>query len=138
MTVHKGEIYAIVGGNGTGKSTALSLITGINKPYRGEVIVKGKKLSRLMGGYSSDIAAMPQDPQSLFVKKTVFLDLYDMLSDSKLTDSEKQEALFRVASLCRITSLLDFHPYDLSGGEQQRAALAKVLLAELKNVGIVK
>ncbi len=130
MTVHKGEIYAIVGGNGTGKSTALSLITGINKPYRGEVLVKGKKLSRLMGGYSSDIAAMPQDPQSLFVKKTVFLDLLDMLSDSKLTDSEKQEALFRVASLCRITSLLDFHPYDLSGGEQQRAALAKVLLAD--------
>ncbi len=132
MSVIKGELYAIVGGNGTGKSTSLSLITGINRPYRGEVIVNGKKLSHSVNINDKGISAMPQNPQSLFVKKTVFLDLLEMLSDKKLKESEKKEKIYHVASLCRITSLLDFHPYDLSGGEQQRAALAKVLLADPK------
>ncbi len=118
LEIKKGEFYAIVGGNGTGKSTLLSLISGINKPYRGKVRIKEK----------SSVGVLPQNPEVLFVKKTVFSDLYDILSDRKESQDEKTEKIKAVASLCAIEELLEMHPYDLSGGEQERAALAKVLL----------
>ncbi|MGN0977994.1 MAG: ABC transporter ATP-binding protein [Faecousia sp.] len=120
--VPAGSLYSIVGGNGAGKSTTLKAICGICKPYRGKVKVFGKpvekyKSSELFGGC---LAMLPQDPRSLFVKKTVREDLSEMCRDA----AGIQEA----AQICQITALLDSHPYDLSGGEQQRAALAKVLL----------
>ena len=63
---------------------------------------------------------LPQDPKSLFVKKTVLEDLQEM--------TQNEQDIRETAEICQITSLLKSHPYDLSGGEQQRAALAKVLL----------
>ncbi|HML38398.1 MAG TPA: ATP-binding cassette domain-containing protein, partial [Bacillota bacterium] len=118
LTVSKGEFFVIVGGNGTGKTTALSLISGIHAPYRGKAKIKGSW------------AALPQNPQSLFVKKTVKEDLLEMLKERKLFREEKERRLRRVVRLCRLQELTDKHPYDLSCGEQQRAALAKVLLLE--------
>ena len=67
---------------------------------------------------------LPQDPKSLFVKKTVREDLAEMTKDEK--------RIAEIAAVCEIESLLGSHPYDLSGGEQQRAALAKVLLTNPK------
>ena len=122
--VPKGSLYAIVGGNGAGKSTTLKAICGICRPYRGKVKVFGKpvekyKSSELFGG---TLAMLPQDPKSLFVKKTVREDLEEMTKDKAL--------IGEIAATCQIEKLLDSHPYDLSGGEQQRAALAKVLLTQ--------
>ena len=122
--VPKGSLYAIVGGNGAGKSTTLKAISGICRPYRGKVKVFGKPVekyrsSELFGG---TLAMLPQDPKSLFVKKTVREDLEEMTDDSQL--------LAQLAATCQIEPFLDSHPYDLSGGEQQRAALAKVLLTQ--------
>lgn len=77
------------------------------------------------------LAMLPQDPQSLFVHKTVKEDLSEMLS-GKLSEAERMARIAQVAETCEITGLLGSHPYDLSGGEQQRAALAKVLLTEPK------
>jgi len=124
--VPAGSLYAIVGGNGAGKSTTLKAICGICKPYRGSVKVFGKpinkyKSSELFGGC---LAMLPQDPKSLFVKKTVREDLEEMTKDKAL--------IGEIAAICQIESLLGSHPYDLSGGEQQRAALAKVLLTQPK------
>ena len=121
-----GSLYAIVGGNGAGKSTTLKAICGICKPYRGSVKVFGKpinkyKSSELFGGC---LAMLPQDPKSLFVKKTVREDLEEMTKNKTLINE--------IAATCQIESLLGSHPYDLSGGEQQRAALAKVLLTQPK------
>lgn len=67
---------------------------------------------------------LPQNPQTLFVKATVREDLLEILPKSE----RKTERLAQVVSLCKLSELLDRHPYDLSGGEQQRAALAKILL----------
>ncbi|MEG2841985.1 MAG: ABC transporter ATP-binding protein, partial [Ruthenibacterium sp.] len=131
LTVSRGETFAVLGGNGTGKSTLLKAICGICKPYRGKIVCDGatlekRKKNQLDGG----IAMLPQDPQSLFVKKTVRDDLAEMLCDSADTAAEKEALLRGIAAECEITHLLHAHPYDLSGGEQQRAALAKVLLSK--------
>lgn len=130
LTVRRGELFALVGGNGTGKTTALSVLSGLRRPYRGKVLLGGKPLQNISNLYSGLLGALPQNPQSLFIKKTVEQDLAEALAETGLTEDEKQEAVWRVAALCRLEPLLQSHPYDLSGGEQQRAALAKVLLRE--------
>ncbi len=120
LEILENELYAIVGGNGAGKTTLLSAIMGANTPYRGKIeIQKDKK-----------IACLPQNPQSLFVKKTVLLDLWEMEEKSKDTKEVKEQKIQNVIRFCELENLLQSHPYDLSGGEQQRAALAKVLLCE--------
>lgn len=126
--VGKGELFAVVGGNGTGKTTALSLIAGLQIPYRGEILLHGKNISKVKHLYQGVLGMLPQNPQSVFVKKTVFLDLMEILSEQNLSKEQKEEKIRKIALLCRVDNLLDRHPYDLSGGEQQRAALAKVLL----------
>ena len=141
LDIKKGEIYAVVGGNGTGKSTAMSLIARIRFPYRGKIYLEGKEI----GKYSDDdlyhgfLGVMPQNPQSLFVKKTVREDLYEVIDGKRERKSEaypiemkKKDAVEGIVSLTRLEGLLDRHPYDLSGGEQQRLALAKVLLLRPK------
>lgn len=128
MSVNKGEIFAMLGGNGAGKTTALSLISGLNKQYRGDVLINGEPVSKIQNLYNGIMGVLPQNPQSVFVKKTVYLDLLDILSQTKLPKEEKEFKIKSISQLCRIEDLLDSHPYDLSGGEQQRAALAKVLL----------
>ena len=117
-----GSLYAILGGNGAGKSTTLKAISSVCRPYRGKVTLFGKPVEKYKSSelFHGCLAMLPQDPKSLFVKKTVREDLAEMTKD-------KQE-IERIAALCQVTELLDSHPYDLSGGEQQRAALAKVLL----------
>ncbi len=128
MTVKKGELYCLVGGNGTGKTTALSLISGINSPQRGDVLIKGKNISRNKDFYNGILGVLPQNPQAVFVKKTVYLDLVDILKERQFSKEEKEEKVHNIALLCRIENVLNSHPFDLSGGEQQRAALAKILL----------
>ena len=117
-----GSVYAIVGGNGAGKSTTLRAVCGICRPYRGKLKIFGKPVEKYKSGelFGGTLAMLPQDPKSLFVKKTVREDLEEMTSDKAL--------IARLAATCQIETFLDSHPYDLSGGEQQRAALAKVLL----------
>ncbi len=130
LQVPEGVLHAIVGGNGTGKSTTLKTISGICKPYRGKVVINGKRLEKYRSGelFQGTLAMLPQDPQSLFARKTVREELEEMLTDKKGQATELEE----MAKLCDITHLLNSHPYDLSGGEQQRAALAKVLLTHPK------
>ncbi len=131
LKVPKGSLFAIVGGNGTGKSTTLKVVSGICKPYRGKVMIDGRKIEKYKSRelFKGLLAMLPQDPQSLFVHKTVKEDLSEMLSQK---DPKREEKILKTAQICEITELLDSHPYDLSGGEQQRAALAKVLLTEPK------
>ena len=122
VEVAKGSLHAIVGGNGAGKSTTLKAVCGICRPYRGKVKVLGKPVEKYKQQelFRGCLAMLPQDPKSLFVKKTVLEDLQEM--------TQNEQDIRETAEICQITSLLKSHPYDLSGGEQQRAALAKVLL----------
>ena len=122
--VPAGSLFAVVGGNGAGKSTALKAVCGICKTYRGRVEIFGKDLKKYRSGelFQNCLAMLPQDPKSLFVKKTVREELAEMCRE--------EDKIAQAAALCEIEALMDSHPYDLSGGEQQRAALAKVLLTQ--------
>lgn len=112
FSVKQGEMAAILGGNGTGKSTLLSVIAGMRKQSRGKIHINGK------------LAMLPQNPKNLFVGKTVYEDLEEV--KSTMSQEKKDE----IISLCALKNLLQKNPYDLSGGEQQRAAFAKVLLTQ--------
>ena len=116
LQLKKGEFYAILGGNGAGKTTSLKVISGLGEAYRGEVKVVGKL------GY------LHQNPQTLFVKRTIREDLYEVFRGQKMDKTAQDEAVARIVELCSLREFLDRHPYDISGGEQQRSALAKVLL----------
>jgi len=130
--VRTGQFYCLVGGNGTGKTTTLSLISGLARPYRGKVKVGGRSPVGLGAKelFVNRLGVLPQNPQSLFVMKTVELDLYEMLAGSKLTAEQKKAKVEQVVEFMELEPLLSSHPYDLSGGEQQRAALAKVLMLD--------
>ncbi|MDE6538590.1 MAG: ATP-binding cassette domain-containing protein, partial [Ruminococcus sp.] len=118
ICLHEGEFFAILGGNGTGKTTSLKVLAGLKRHYRGEIHRNGK------------IGFLPQNPQTLFLKKTVYEDLCEVFSGTKAKKPDIKKAVMHTAKICRIDSLLERHPYDLSGGEQQRTALAKILLCE--------
>ena len=110
--VKQGECIAILGGNGAGKSTLLSVINGLLRPYCGKVIAQTER-----------IATLPQNPQLLLNGNTVIASLKEMLPHG-------EHLLEDVIALCKLEDLLDRHPFDLSGGETQRAALAKILLSQ--------
>ena len=118
LSINRGELLCMVGGNGAGKTTALNIMGGIRKHYRGAVKISGKT------------GILPQNPQTVFVEKTLSRDLMEVLEDHPLSGSEREKKVREMTELLEIDGLLDMHPYDLSGGEQQRAALAKVLLLE--------
>ncbi len=121
LKAYKGEIFCLVGGNGTGKSTTLSIISGLNTPYRGKIKINGKVQKRFQAR-DYKIGALCQDPRTLFVKNTVLEDLKEITNDEK--------KLKDIIELMNIRELLGSHPFDLSGGEQQRTAIAKLLLTE--------
>lgn len=132
LTVPEGSLFAVVGGNGTGKSTMLRAICGVARPYRGKITVLGRRLKDWKRAelFRGGVAMLPQDPLNLMVKKTVRGDLEEMLDGRGLTAGQRTAAVREVAALTDIVPLLDAHPFDLSGGEVQRAAFAKVLLNE--------
>lgn len=132
--VYKGEIYSILGGNGTGKSTTLSLVARQRKPQRGKIFINNIEMKKYNNKslYENNLALLPQNPQSLFVFETVREDLEEVLilqnKDREYIDKEVK----RVSKLLDIEHLLEHHPYDLSGGELQRAGMAKVMLRNPK------
>lgn len=141
FSLKRGEFFALLGGNGTGKSTTLSLLSRLRKPYRGKVLLDGKDIRRYSDKelFRNFLGVLPQNPQSLFVKKSVELELFEMVGGIKEKKNEeyqlamdKKDAVEGVIKVTHLEGLLHRHPYDLSGGEQQRLALAKILLLRPK------
>lgn len=116
LDVRAGEIYCILGANGSGKSTFLKLAAGLAHAYNGNLRIFGRRIKDYKGQelYRNCVSMLPQDAQTVFLKSTVRDELAEVHADlSALPYS--------------LDHLLDRHPYDLSGGEQQLVALAKVL-----------
>lgn len=123
LKISKGECLSLIGGNGCGKTTTLLLIAGILKPQKGRITLN-----------LQNITLIPQDPQTLFVKDSVFEDLQFMCSCNniplmKIEDTANSYPFFR-----NVRPLFDKNPLDLSGGELQTVSFLKILL---KNPDII-
>ncbi len=125
LTVYKGESLAIVGGNGSGKTTLLKCILNIEKPYSGHIYILGKSNKR---DTYRQIVMVPQAVTNMFVKDTVKEELKDMYELLEMSD--KEEKYNTIVEDFKLKNFLDIHPYDLSGGEQQRLAIAKAMMLE--------
>lgn len=127
LDIKKGELLCILGGNACGKTTLQKLICGLIKPTHGEMYIDGR---RVRGGRQKGVVYLPQNPLAVFTGESVdecFADLASATDMPKSTLSERKGTLLEAFGL---TSLADRHPYDLSGGEQQRAAIALSLLSD--------
>ena len=125
LGIRKGECYGLLGSNGGGKTTLLRVICGLCKPYMGTVSLFGKKQKAYKNGslFHEMLAFLPQEPVTMFVKESVREDLLQ---------SGDKVAVENVSQRMGIEHLLDRHPWDLSGGEIQKCAFAKILLADPK------
>lgn len=117
LTLRRGELLALFGGNGAGKSTLLKNISGLCKPQRGRL--------KIMEGMR--VAMLPQNPQALFQYDSVWEEFLDSAQYAE-NDMSLQENARLMAEKLDLSEKLDAHPYDLSGGEMQRAAIGKLLL----------
>ena len=122
MRVPKGMLYAVVGGNGSGKSTALKAIMGICKPRRGKVKAAGR------------VRLLAQNPKSLFTELTAWEELMAVLLAGKEggtdPEEERKKRVDAMLSYLELEPQREQNPMDLSGGQQQRLALGKLLLTE--------
>ncbi len=116
LNVPQGSVFAVMGGNAAGKSTLLKVISGELKPLSGKIKIMGSKEKKS----NPAVAAMPQNIETLFTRKTIREELEEM----KAAPDKMNE----VIGITRIGGLLGRHPYDVSGGEMHRVALAKLLM----------
>ena len=119
LNIKSGEFVSIIGGNGAGKTTLLNLISGLKKPYSGNIKIYGNDIKNIKHPYKDMIGVLPQNPQALSLGETVLEMLGGISHESEIK---------KLAESLRLKELLYRNPFDLSGGEIQRAALARVLI----------
>ncbi|MFA1820314.1 ABC transporter ATP-binding protein [Virgibacillus oceani] len=123
LNVHRGEWHAILGANGTGKSTLLKIIARMLKPQHGFLKYNGRKVKKIE---PAEISYLPQNP-ALYFMQDILMKEYNTIADHyqiKSADSRIQKLL----DAFQISHVKDRHPYDLSGGQLQKAALVGTLL----------
>ncbi len=128
LTLFPGEIYGLVGGNGAGKSTLLGVLSGRLVPYRGRLEMAGERLKGKFSAFDKRIGLLPQDPRTLFSAETVGEDIMKAAAARGKEGAEERAA--RAVGLMELEPVLQRDPFDISGGEQQRAAIAMILLTE--------
>ena len=122
VSFKEGRITAILGGNGAGKSTMLKLIAGIIKPVSGKIISNKR------------IIMLPQDPKAVFTEVSVEEELAEVLMDkgngiyNNMPMEDKREIVEQIIEEFGLNDIRKNNPYDISGGQQEKLAIAKVLL----------
>lgn len=133
LRINNGEIVAMVGPSGCGKSTLLNTIAGINIPTKGTVLFNDE-----------DIYKMSENKRDVFRNKNIGIVFQNYNLVSELTCYENiilphifsntaksgKDKVETLSKLLEITHLLDLYPYEMSGGEQQRAAIARAVIQE--------
>lgn len=136
FTVEKGEYVAIMGESGSGKTTLLNILAALDKPTAGKVLLEGKELSAIR---ESDVAAFRRDNLGFVFQEFNLLDTFTLEDNIYLPlvlagkpHSEMKSRLQPIAAQLGITGLLKKYPYEVSGGQKQRAAVARALITNPK------
>ncbi len=134
LDVYDGEWVFVLGGNGAGKSTLFSLIAGLQKTCDGKISINNVDIKKYKDGslYRGCLSMLPQEPKTLFVTDKVIDDMLHALSAVGICDDEAKTKANGIAKELGIIHLLQKHPYDLSGGELQKCAIALILLKSPK------
>ena len=134
FSVESGEYVAIMGESGSGKTTLLNILAALDKPTEGKVYLKGNDLGNLK---EKDIAAFRRQNMGFVFQDFNLLDKFSLkdniylplvLSGAKYNTMEKR--LTPIAEKLGITQILDKYPYEVSGGQKQRAAIARALITK--------
>ncbi|MDQ0972362.1 energy-coupling factor transporter ATP-binding protein EcfA2 [Neobacillus niacini] len=125
LSIYDGEWLAIVGANGTGKSTLLKVIGGILKAQHGTMKFKGKKVKKWD---LQKVSYLPQNPKLFFIHDSIKKEFDSIAKQHGISHSEA--VIQELVESFQISHLLNRHPYDLSGGELQKAALIGTLLVK--------
>jgi energy-coupling factor transport system ATP-binding protein len=129
LCVHTGEVLAILGANGSGKTTLLKAMAGILKPQKGKLLFQGKDLVKWKSHERAlRIGFLDQNPLTFFIEETVQLELQQAAARAIPGEIGAMEKTAAIVNRLGLGQVLDRHPYDLSEGERQLAALAAVLL----------
>ena len=136
FTVEAGEYIAIMGESGSGKTTLLNILALLDRPTSGKVILMGKDLqeikdSKMAKFRRENLGFVFQDFNLLdnfTVKENILLPL--VLSDEKI--SVMEEKLLKTAKKLNVSDLLNKYPYEISGGQKQRTAIARALISDPK------
>ena len=118
LRLQPGMCYSILGGNGSGKSTALKLLSGIYEPRKGSCYATGK------------VCYLPQNAKAVFSELTVEEELFAFLCARNVEEKQAQEETEQMLTFMELQKVRFQHPYDLSGGQAQRLAIAKALLCK--------
>lgn len=134
--VEEGEYVAIMGESGSGKTTLLNILAALDKPTSGNVCLDGKDLSRIK---EADIAAFRRDNLGFVFQDFNLLDTFSLEDNiylplvlSRKNPKEMKQRLAPIAEQLGITEILKKYPYEVSGGQKQRAAVARALITDPK------
>ena len=122
LKVGRGEFVSVVGPSGCGKSTLLNLVAGLDRPSEGTVSLHGVEVS----GPNSSVGFMLQK-DLLLPWRTVLHNVEFGLEARKMSSQQRRERALRELTRCRLTDYADRYPHQISGGQRQRAALARTL-----------
>ena len=133
LEIHPGELLTVVGPSGAGKSTLLRLIAGLETANSGTIRIAGKDVTSLPAS-ARDVALIPQRP-ALYPHLTILRNLRIGIEmrqtyhgPENISRAEIDRRVDEVINLLTLKSILDRRPYQLSGGEQQRVALGRVMV----------
>lgn len=134
FSVSEGEYVAIMGESGSGKTTLLNILAALDRPTSGSVIIDGKDLSKIKEGA---VCAFRRDNLGFVFQEFNLLDTFTVEDNIYLplvlagrSYDEMHSRLEPIAKRLGITELLKKYPYEISGGEKQRAAVARALITE--------
>lgn len=137
LRIERGKFYGVIGENGAGKTTLGAILRGFAPSFykgelKGEVLVEGKNISEYGGELSTKIGYVFQNPftQISGVKDTVFEEVAYGLENFGVAVEEIERRVVDVMKMTDIISLAEKNPYDLSGGQMQRVALASVIVLQ--------
>lgn len=137
VNIERGRFYGVIGENGSGKTTFCALLRGFIPDFykgelKGEILVEGKKTTDYGGELSAKIGYVFQNPftQISGVKETVFEEVAYGLENFGVPVEEIERRVVEVMQMTDIEALAEKNPFDLSGGQMQRVALASVIVLE--------